>query len=103
MSDSEQCTLSDPRKPSFREVQDELHVTADALHGMCEQLQQLAQKLPKRSRRFEALAELRSAMDCVRTDLLDDAIETLRFAADLTEENLQQRFEERRKWRIVVV
>ena len=103
MSDSDQCTLSDPRKPSFREVQDELQVTADALHSMEQQLQQLAHKLPKRSHGFEALAELRAAMDCVRSDLLDDAIETLRFAANLDEENLQQRFEERRKWQIVVI
>ena len=103
MSDSDQCTLPDRRKPSFHEVQDELQVTAEALHSMGQQLQKLGRKLPARRHGFEALAELRAAMDCVCSDLLADAIETLRFAGTLTEEQLQQQFEERIKWQVVVM
>ena len=103
MSDSDQCTLPDPRKPTFREAQDKLQVTADSLDHLCKQIKEFCRGLPKSRRSCDPLAELRAALDCVRTDLLVDAVETLRLAANLDEEQLKQRFEERQKWQVVVM
>lgn len=103
MSDCNQCIPPDRQKPSFREVQDELQVTLDSLRYLGEQLKRIGRKLPGPGFAFEPLAELRNAADCVRKDLLADAVETLKLAATLTEGQLQERFEERRKWQLVVM
>ncbi len=44
-----------------------------------------------------ALIELRGTIDCVRTDLLADAIDTLEAAGNVTEEELRRRFAQRRQ------
>jgi hypothetical protein len=103
MSDCNQCIPPDRQKPSFREVQDELQITLDSLRQLGEQLKRIGRRLPRPSYAFDPLAELRAAADCVRKDLLVDAVETLNFAATLTEGQLQERFEERLKWRVVVM
>ena len=103
MSDCTQCTLPDPRKPTFREAQFKLHVTADFLDDLCRQIEEFSRKLPESRRTCDPLAQLRAAMECVRSDLLLDAVKTLRLAANLTEEQLKQRFEERQKWLVVVM
>jgi hypothetical protein len=103
MSDFNQCTLPDLQKPSFRQVQNELQLTVVQLRQLGERLLALARRLPQPSRTFESVAELRAAMDCVHNDLIEDAIETLRCAACLSEDQLQARFEERRKWQTVVM
>ena len=103
MSDSKQCTPLDPEKPTFNEVQDELQIVANGLHNLFKEMEDVCSRLPKMGRDFEPLAELRAAMDCVRSDLLGDAIETLKRAGTLTEEQLKQRFEERQEWLVVVM
>lgn len=103
MSDCTQCIPRNRQKPSFREVQDELKLTVDSLRHIGERLKEIGTKLPEPSRAFEALAELRAVMDCVRNDLLDDAVETLTCATTLSEEQMKVRFEERLKWRVVVM
>lgn len=50
---------------------------------------------------FDVARELAAGADCVREDLLADAIETLEVLARLDDETLRRRFEER--WEIEVV
>jgi hypothetical protein len=63
-----------------------------------ERLESFGRSLPEPGPEFTPLAELRNGMDCVRQDLLADAIETLHLIATLPEDELQKRFEERRTW-----
>ena len=103
MSDCKQCNPPDRRIPTFLEAQAELLVQADTLDHLCRQIKEFCRALPESSHGFAPLAEVRAAMDCVRRDLLADAVETLRGAAGFTEEELENRFEERRKWQLVVM
>ena len=103
MSDCKQCNPPDRKTPTFREAQDELHIQADILDHLCGQIETFCRALPEASQGFAPLAEVRAAMDCVRKDLLVDAVETLRRAAGITEEELEKRFEERQEWQLVVM
>ncbi len=60
-------------------------------------LSALAAELPLASERFSWLAEVRSAIECVHIDLLDDAIETLQHVLDADEITLRRDFLSRRK------
>ena len=79
-------------------AQREIRGIVEALRRIDDQLAVSAHQLPVSSDRFDALAEVRAAIDCVRTDLLADAIETLTAAATATERQLKACFEERRQW-----
>jgi hypothetical protein len=46
-----------------------------------ERLAQICKTLPEPTAEFDALGELRGTLECVRTDLLQDAVSTLREAA----------------------
>ncbi len=52
---------------------------------------------PRPSNRRWMLGELRSAADCVRADLLADAIETLEAVGTMTDDELRRRRAERRR------
>lgn len=58
-------------------------------------LEQLCATLPKPTEDFDAQAELRGTLECVRTDLLADALSTLKAACRRTKEEWRQHFEER--------
>ncbi len=51
----------------------------------------------RETNRFVILAELRGAVDCVRADLLADAIMTLEAAGTMTEDELRRQCAERRR------
>ncbi|MCP4549301.1 MAG: hypothetical protein GY835_22845 [bacterium] len=59
------------------------------------ELEQLCQTLPEPAEDFDARAELRGTLECVLTDLLEDAVSTLRVAAKRTEEEWRLAFEQR--------
>jgi hypothetical protein len=99
MSDSDQSTLDPHPGPSlFTETRSNLRELIDLLRQVDERLEHFGRRLPKPGPEFNHLAELRSGMDCVRQDLLADALETLHLIATLPEDELQKRFEERRTW-----
>jgi len=58
----------------------------------------IGRELPQPDAEFDVLAELRGAVDVVRTDLLADAIDTLASAAAASEPALRCRFAERQGW-----
>ena len=78
------------------EARSALRAAAADLEAVYRRLSALAERLPVPCERFLTLAELRAAIDCVRADLLTDAIETLEAAATLSERELRRRFAERR-------
>jgi len=59
------------------------------------ELEQLCGTLPEPTEDFDARAELRGTLECVRNDLLADAVSTLRAAARRSEEEWRQVFEQR--------
>ena len=79
------------------DLQTELLAAAISLRGIDESLAGLAEELPTPGDRFDALAELRGAIDCVRSDLLSDAMTTLERAAILSEGELYRHYCERRR------
>ncbi len=99
MSDSDQCTFETQLGPSFfAEVQAQIHHLAKILHAECDRLENFGRLLPEPGPEFDPMAELHAAMDCVRRELLADAVETLHLVATLSEDQLRERFEERRTW-----
>ena len=79
------------------DLQTALLAAAIALRSIDESLAALAEPLPPPGERFDVLAELRAAIDCVRSDLLSDAMTTLERAATMSEGELHERFCERRQ------
>jgi hypothetical protein len=74
-----------------------LKICAD-LREVADQLTQMCRTLPKPTAIFHAQGELRGTLECVRTDLLEDAISTLRTAARRgCESEWRYAFEERVK------
>lgn len=59
------------------------------------ELEQLCRTLPEPTADFDARAELRGTLECVRTDLLEDAISTLQAAARRTDTEWRMAFVER--------
>lgn len=59
------------------------------------ELEQLCETLPEPTEDFDTGAELRGTLECVREDLLKDAISTLRVAARRSEEEWRRAFERR--------
>ncbi len=83
-----------------------------AIQNVATELRRIDDRLAEISRRlqgsgdhrgFDIQTELRSAVDCVRSDLLTDAIETLSFAATASEADLHRSFEERQRWLVAAV
>ena len=87
-------TALGPAQAALREM-------AESLHRIDERLAESVCRLPASSDRFDALAEVRAAIECVRADLLTDAITTLLAVAASSESQLQACYEERRKWAAV--
>ena len=102
MSDSEKCTLRDPSRTSVSGTQERLASIAAELQRIDGELKSLVECFPEPDENFHILKELRAAADCVRCDLLADAIETLEVASTSSSIELWRRFEERRKWLVAV-
>ena len=99
MSDSEQCTPRPDSDPSvFEDTRERLQELTALLRQVNERLEQLGSVLPEPGPEFDRLAELRSGMDCVRRDLLTDAVDTLHLIATIPADELRDRFGERRAW-----
>ena len=100
MTDSHTGQPQSDQSPSVSGLQHQLaEITAD-MRRIDQQLEALVQDLPEPDEDFHILKELRAAADCVRGDLLQDAIETLDTAATLSPIELWRRFEERKQWRV---
>ena len=100
MTDSHKGQSNSDKCPSVSGIQHQLaEITAD-LRRIDHRLETLVQDLPELDEDFHILKELRAAADCVRGDLLQDAIETLDNAATLSPIELRRRFEERKQWRV---
>lgn len=87
-------TALGPAQAALREL-------AESLYKIDERLAESVRRLPASSDQFDALAEVRAAIECVRADLLTDAIATLLAVAASSEIQLQACYEERRKWAAV--
>jgi hypothetical protein len=107
MPNSAHCSATtEPRNSTAkrrrqRPVEDTQRAIKDAtaeLRQVDRQLAEIAEHLPQANGEFDMLAELRGAVDVVRTDLLADAITTLVTAALADESNLRGRFVERQSW-----
>ena len=117
MSDCPNSTPQSPKGPSPGNGppaadQPTTSGTQIAIQSVATELRRIDDRLADISRRlhdsgdhrgFDAPTELRSAVDCVRSDLLTDAIETLSFAATASEEDLHRSFEERQRWLVAAV
>lgn len=77
------------------EVQRVLFRVRAKLYESDTELERLCGTLPEPTGDFDARAELRGTLECVRKDLLKDAISTLRVAARRTEEEWRRAFEHR--------
>ena len=98
MSDSEKCILQDLSRPSVSRTQVRLFAVAVELKLIDRELRDIVEGFPEPDGDFHIFKELRAAADCVRTDLLADAIETLDSVAQGSPISLWRRFEERRTW-----
>jgi len=88
---------SDGSPPTLSDARRALDGAAGELRAVDRRLAELARRLPVPGERFSALAELRGAVDCVRADLLADAVDTLTTAASRGEPALRRAFLERRR------
>lgn len=77
------------------EVQRTLFRVRAKLRESDAELAQLCKALPEPTEDFDAWAELRGTLECVRTDLLEDALATLRTAARRTKEEWHKGFQQR--------
>ncbi len=86
------------RRSPVSDVQSAIHETTAELRRLDRRLAEISDSLPQANGEFDMLAELRGAVDTVRSDLLADAIATLDTAASVTEPDLRCRFTERQGW-----
>lgn len=85
---------------TLAEAQQTLREIVGQLQQVDDQLAELSSALPEPTTRFDARAELRSAMDCVRVELLAGAIETLVKAVAASNLGLRLWFEIRQQLRL---
>ena len=93
-----ECTAPAATATALRSARTTLRETVGTLRQIDELLAASIQGLPAPSRQFDPAAELRAAAECVRADLLADAIETLHAASNASESQLRSCFEERQRW-----
>ena len=103
MSDFEQSTFRTPPGPSVSGLQNRLAEVVAELQRIDRALETMVQDLPEPDDEFHILKELRAATDCVRRDLLADAVETLEGVSASSPIELWRRFEERRTWLVAAV
>ena len=87
-----------PLGTSAGDTQDTLREIAAELRQLDTRLAEIAGTLPLGGATFNAPGELRGAVDCVRVDLIADAIESLETVGNASEAELNKRFEERQRW-----
>ncbi len=83
---------TDTERPEVQRVLSRVH---SKLRESDAELEQLCKTLPEPTEDFDAWAELRGTLECVRTDLLEDAVATLRAAARRTQEEWHKAFQQR--------
>ncbi len=86
------------RRSHVSDVQTAIQDATAELQRLDHRLGEIGDTLPQANGEFDMLAELRGAVDDVRSDLLADAIATLDTAATATESDLRCRFTERQGW-----
>ena len=91
------------KRPKVSKTQGAIQALAAELSQVDRRLAAVSEGLPEPADDFDMPAELRSAVDCVRNDLLADAISTLNHIATASERGLRQSFEERQKWLVAAV
>ena len=79
-------------------TREDLRSIVDGLRDLDQRLTGLAGPLPEATDAFDEQAEIRAAIETVRTDLLADAIDTLDLAASGETHVLWRRFVQRRQW-----
>lgn len=77
------------------EIQFGVKYILSELRWVDELLAEQIKPLPEPTEEFEHLAEIRRGLECVRSELIDDAIETLDRLASSDEDRLLRAFEER--------
>ena len=77
------------QKMSFTKARQAVRKLASRLRRLDGQLATLSSELPEPVAEFEAAAELRGIVECVRSDLLADAITTLEAASERDEIGLR--------------
>ena len=83
------------KRRSLAEIQDALGKIVADLSEVENRLALLSEHLPEPTGTFNVRAQLRNALDCVRLELLADAIETLDVAARMTPERFLADYRER--------
>ena len=83
------------RRSSVSDVQTAIKGAAGDLRRLDQRLADIARDLPQGNGAFDMLADLRGALDTVRSDLLAAAVDTLTVAATADETELRRRFDER--------
>ncbi len=86
------------RRSPVNDVQSAVQEATAELRRLDHRLAEISEHLPQANGEFDMLAELRGAVDVVRSDLLADAIVTLDTTASVTEADLRCRFTERQGW-----
>jgi hypothetical protein len=83
--------------PSVGETQHAIWEAATELRRVEERIGELCEILPEPGHEFEPLAELWDVLDCVKRDLLADAIRTLEIAATQNEDQLRREYDWRQQ------
>jgi hypothetical protein len=81
------------RDPSVGETQEAIWEVATELRRVEGRIGELCEILPKPGHEFEPLAELWGVLDCVKRDLLADAIRTLEIATTQDEDQLRREYD----------
>ncbi len=101
MPDLPECILPPEKDLEASQVQRSLRAAARELEAIERRLTALGAQLPPPAEPFELLGELRAAIDCVRGDLLADAIATLQAAGSRSESRLRRECLCRRQWLVM--
>jgi len=84
------------KQEGLQEAQQALQAITASLRGIDDELAKLSGSLPDPTAEFEARAELKGVIGCVRADLLADAIATLEHVGEQTARGLCVEFHDRR-------
>lgn len=76
---------------------------AEDLRRLDQRLAEIVSNLPLQTDGFSLLGEFRGGVECVRSDLLEDAIDSLTTLATISEEELREQHEECAKWFVAAV
>jgi hypothetical protein len=89
------CLSAISEETPFTEIQQAVLEVSIRLQKVGDQLADLSSGLPEPAEKFDIKAELRGVLECVRNDLLADAVNTLRAAATRDEAGFRGELQKR--------